>query len=994
MAVCAGCKNQFSDGAKYCPSCGRPNVPEGMTLSVPLPTPIPAASPAASDGSDPTMTSWGNQPPPPTSRSGASGSGHDTPARPAPSFQPDPRSIGATAHAPAPGRAASLLNSSTGTSEGRFQTGDLLGDRFRIIGQLGKGGMGEVFRADDLKLMQPVALKFLPPHLSTNRVSLDRMINEVRVARAVSHPNVCRVHDIGEVDDLHYISMEYVDGEDLASLLRRVGRFPQERAVQVARQLCAGLAAAHAKGVLHRDLKPANVMIDGTGTVKVTDFGLAGLAQELAGKGGRAGTPAYMAPEQFSGSGVSPKSDIYALGLVLYETFTGKPVYRPESLEHLAKLHTQPPPSVSSVVSDVDPRIERVILRCLERDPDRRPSSALAVAAALAGGDAMADVLAAGETPTPEMVAASGERGSLRPPLAMAALVLVAVGALLIALLGQKTRLLAHATADRSREELSVKAQDILADVLRPSTRLDRAIGFIEHPEAITDQSSEAAEGIAQNSTQPPADAAKPAPVAASPAPSSSTDAVEFWFRESAVPMAPRDATRGVQLDDPPLSTPGMSRVRLDMNGRLREVIVVPEAGALQDAATLAATPTSSPAAPTAETVPALPPIDWKPLYKNADLDESTIQPATPALIPPVYCDARFAWTCKDRSGRLFRCEAGAVGARPVYFSVMDQGAPPAEASAASGDAGAGGAILFVLFLLAAVGGPGWIAWNNIKRGRGDRKGAITLAGVTFAASLLQAALGAHHTTDLSIILVWSMSALGVALLKAALIWVGFVAIEPIVRRQRPESIISWARLVGGNWRDPLVGRDILIGTAVGVLWMLVAGGYALAIAASASRPPHPQPVAVESLVGFRQALGVMLNVVFYSLIFPLFITLIQAIVRKFVKEPAISRIVEAGALTLVIAALMSQAAGGEANLPLALVGGVGCMLIGARFGLLMLVSAFFAVGVISAFPIALGLSSWATMTGVLGVVVIAAAAVFGFVISITGLRAMPRADY
>ncbi|MCC6228712.1 MAG: protein kinase [Phycisphaerales bacterium] len=948
MAVCAGCKGQFPDGSKYCPSCGRPHVPDGMTLSVP--------APQAADGSDPTMTSWGNQPPPPTSRSGASGSGVDAGlgAKQGASMQPDPRTMTGSpgVRGMAPARAASLLNSSSNVGEGRFQTGDVLGDRFRIIGQLGKGGMGEVFRADDLKLMQPVALKFLPAHLSNNPVSLDRMINEVRVARAVSHPNVCRVHDIGEVDGLHYISMEYVDGEDLASLLRRVGRFPQERAVQVARQLCAGLAAAHSKGVLHRDLKPANVMIDGSGTVKITDFGLAGLAQELAGKGGRAGTPAYMAPEQFSGSGVTPRSDLFALGLVLYETFTGKPVYRPESLEHLSKLHMQPPPSVSSAVSDVDPRIERVILRCLERDPDRRPGSALAIAAALAGGEAMADVIAAGETPTPEMVAASGERGSLKPPLAMAALVLVAVGALLIALLGQKTRLLARVPTDKSREELVVKAQDVLGEGLRPSTRLDRAIGFIEHPPVAAE--GQGATGDAEGGVARP----------------TIPGTIEFWYRESAAPMSPRDATKGVQVDDPPLATPGMTRVRLDMSGRLRELVVVAEAESI-------GTPRGEPAES--------PAIDWKPLYKDADVDETTIQPTTPQRVPPVYCEKRFAWSCKDRSGRPLRCEAGSVAGKTVYFGVIDESAAPPPSGAS--DAGAGGAFLFVLLLVGAFGVPGWISWNNIKRGRGDRKGAFTLAGVMFGASLLQAALGAHHTTDLGIILQWSMAAVGVSLLKASLIWIGFVAIEPIVRRQRPESIISWTRLVSGNWRDPLVGRDILIGTAVGVLWMLLTGGFALAIAASGTKQ-LTQATAVESLVGFRQALGVMLNVVFYSLIFPLFITLIQAIVRRLIKEAAIARIVEAGAMTLVIAALMSQIAGGEGNLPLALVGGVACMLIGARFGLLMLVSAFFAVGVISAFPIALGLSSWATMTGVLGLIVIASAAVFGFVISITGMRA------
>src|SRR5215203_5899105 len=212
------------------------------------------------------------------------------------------------------------LISSDSISHGRFEPGALLDSRYRIIGLLGRGGMGEVYRADDLRLGQPVALKLLPETLRHDPVRLAQFHNEVRTARQVSHSNVCRVYDIGEADGLLYLSMEYVDGEDLASSLRRIGRFPEDKAVEIARQLCAGVAAAHERGVVHRDLKPANVMLDGAGRVRVTDFGLAGLAGESL----RAGTPAYMAPEQLAGGEVTVRSDIYALGLVLYELFTGK----------------------------------------------------------------------------------------------------------------------------------------------------------------------------------------------------------------------------------------------------------------------------------------------------------------------------------------------------------------------------------------------------------------------------------------------------------------------------------------------------------------------------------------------------------------------------------------------------------------------------------------------------------------------------------------------
>ena len=165
--------------------------------------------------------------------------------------------------------------------DARFVPGTILAERYRIVGLLGRGGMGEVYRADDLKLSQPVALKFLPDHLLSDGAALARFHREVRVARQVSHKNVCRVYDIGEVDGRHFLSMEFIKGEELSSLLRRIGRLPQDKAIQLARQICAGLSAAHDAGVLHRDLKPANVMIDEHGNARILDFGLAGLAEEF-----------------------------------------------------------------------------------------------------------------------------------------------------------------------------------------------------------------------------------------------------------------------------------------------------------------------------------------------------------------------------------------------------------------------------------------------------------------------------------------------------------------------------------------------------------------------------------------------------------------------------------------------------------------------------------------------------------------------------------------
>src|SRR5579871_760103 len=210
---------------------------------------------------------------------------------------------------------------------GRFPSGIVIAGRYRILDQVGRGGMGEVYRALDLRLGQTVALKFLPEAMAQDPGMLARFYNEVRVARQVTHPNVCRVFDIGEVESQPFLSMQFVDGENLASLLRRIGRLPEDKAVEIARRLCSGLAAAHSQNVLHRDLKPANIMIDGRGQVIITDFGLAGIAEDIRGADIRSGTPAYMSPEQLAGTHVTARSDIYALGLVLYEMFTGRKAF-------------------------------------------------------------------------------------------------------------------------------------------------------------------------------------------------------------------------------------------------------------------------------------------------------------------------------------------------------------------------------------------------------------------------------------------------------------------------------------------------------------------------------------------------------------------------------------------------------------------------------------------------------------------------------------------
>ena len=281
-----------------------------------------------------------------------------------------------------PGRRSPSLY---GIDDRRFCPGTIVANRYRIVTLRDRGGVGEIYLAEDLKLGLLVALKFLPQAMQRDEARLSRLLGEVKIARKISHPNVCRVYDIGEAQGYPFISMEYIDGENLASLRRRIGRLPKAKALEIGRQLCSGLSAAHEQGILHRDLKPANLMIDGHGRARITDFGMAVLAESLTGREARGGTPGYMAPEQLAGQEVSVRSDLYALGLVLYELFTGERVFQARSIAGLIDLQRQAAPiPPSNLVQGLDPEIEDMILRCLETDPRDRPASAEAVASGLA----------------------------------------------------------------------------------------------------------------------------------------------------------------------------------------------------------------------------------------------------------------------------------------------------------------------------------------------------------------------------------------------------------------------------------------------------------------------------------------------------------------------------------------------------------------------------------------------------------------------------------
>lgn len=928
MTTCAICRAELSENARFCPSCGAPagNTDDVATISFPLTatSPLPPRSPS---------------PRPPSSRSSAA--------------------------------AEYQLN------EGRFLPGRLIAGRYRIIALLGKGGMGEVYRADDLTLGQAVALKFLPDDAASDEGLLERFRNEVRMARRVSHPNVCRVYDVGEVDGHTFFTMEYIDGEDLASLLRRIGRLPPDKAVDIARHLCAGLAAAHVKGVLHRDLKPANIMLDGRGQVVITDFGLAGVADTIRGAEVRSGTPAYMSPEQLAGKEVTMRSDIYALGLVLYEVFTGKRAFaEKESAAKLVRAGADRTPSrPSSVVKDLDPIVEKVILRCLEADPSSRPPTALAVAAALPGGDPLAAALAAGETPSPQLVAASGETAGLRPRVAV-----ICLGGILLAL-ALATYLAAHYSAlekmrlELTPEVLTQRAHEMIARLGYAGRPADSAHS-LRYDGDFQDY-------VEKNDKPPHWDdvlAARPS-------------VLQYWYRQSpdtlvATEFRDQLLTPGiVTSSDPPTVLSGMINLELDPQGRLTYFQAIPpqkqdpqkqvlQKQELQKQELQKQDPKNESASAAG---PA--PFDWNRLFNEAGLDPSKLQPAEPSWTSLATSDSRTAWTGTwPGTTRPLRVEAAAFQGKPVFFSLTGSWSKPDRMKSTEKESiGKRVSNIFGLLLLGSLLlGSAYLARRNYRRGRGDREGALRLALAIFAMEMVLFLCRGHFAAvgDFVGLL---MIAISTALFVSGVTWMLYIAVEPWVRRHWPTTIISWSRLLAGHPHDPLVGRDILFGVALGLVWLLV---FLLRSIPLMRMGASPFLFSTEVLMGGREALGtwvrqgpqsIQTTLVFFFVLFGLKVLLrkewIAAIV--FVAIFALPR-----ALTSTYPAV---------EIPTQILIYAIAVVVVLRFGFVSLACAVFTVDMIASLPFSADFSSWYMPTSILMLLSVVALAAWGFYHSLGG---------
>ncbi len=841
---------------------------------------------------------------------------------------------------------------------GRFEPGTRLGARYRIVGLLGRGGMGEVYRADDMELGQSVALKFLPEKVAADPTALDRFRGEVRNARKIAHPNVCRMYDIGEVDGHVFLSMEYIDGEDLAHVLARMGRPSEEKALEIARQLCLGLAAAHENGVLHRDLKPANIMIDGRGRVRITDFGLAGLADELDARRESAGTPAYMAPEQLEDGQVSVRSDIYALGLVLHEVFTGRRAYDTNDVAELKRLHSSGSATTpTSGTHEIDQAVERIIDRCLERDPQQRPQSVYAVLGALPGADPLAAALAAGETPSPDLVASARDRGALSPRWAVAMLTTVLVVFGVCA--GMQQRVSRDPVL--SLDALSARAEEIL-----------RELGH-ELP-TFTAQSLEANGQFKAfvDRPEPPdwADIDRDCPLIYS-----------YWKRWSPSALQAEALHMPVpSIGDPQARPAGSITIVLDSAGHLTELEVIPDAEL-----------------PKEQTDPE-PDPDWSKVLRYAALEQAVSQPVDPSREVPANCDRVAAWNAdrpvQEGGPCVFR--VGTHRGRIVHVTTTwdwDLVGSVSRAKAARHGLRKGAMgnnvqniVFFMMNVLAVL-----LAWHNLRLGRGDFRGAIATGlaiGCCYwlfeilSVPLREFSIGSYldYLTH--------GRAYGHALIHAVQGLLVYLAVEPYVRRIWPKSLIGWARLSQGRVRDPAVGRELLVGvfSALAFFGLILASFWAEE--SFGIREEDPGVRANPGAMGASARLG--MNLV-YALALTMFNVMwcyfLLVVIRLVTRRDAVAMMIPVGLLAGVMVVF-----GANAERPflwgvffgsLFLLSLVIFLLV--RVGVIAAVMMVFVIATIMLTPLTLDLSASYAPQALLGMAIIVLPALYGFWTSLGG---------
>lgn len=668
---------------------------------------------------------------------------------------------------------------------GRFLPGTGIAERYRAISLIGRGGMGEVYLAEDLRLDQIVALKFLPATWAKDEKRLEYFFNEVRLARQVSHPNVCRVYDIAKYSDQYFISMEYVDGENLKTLLSRIGCVPSPKALEIAHQLCAGLGAAHACGVLHRDIKPANVMIDGRGQARLMDFGLAIQSPTDGPSYGMSGTPAYMAPEQLLHGSTSVQSDIYSLGSVLFEMMSGRPLLRETTIESLRQYHREATPSqkLEELGDQVDPLVANTLMRCVSPEPTGRPSSSAELSLALPGGDPLAAAVTSGDTPSPRMIAASGGEDLL--PIRRAWGLVAAFSAIAfvcLALIPSTSVIDSLGKRVLDPAVLKHRAQMMLSD-LGVAGADNTASGF-------GDQTADFNSIRQQLSPQQWKDGS----LQSSPP----FYGIEFWFRA-------RDGDLLVNTSDPIINSSWnrVSSTNPTWDERDLAALRLSPEGNLRWFRAKQSEPEDSGDTDNDER--------WHEWFSEdmTGFDIQTLEPASWEYRPDIAADRYASWEGVWPATDLpLRVHAASYRGQPVFFEVL----PAVQASPMIPflDQPMSRHIFLIIDTLTFI-----LAFINYRRGRGDRRAARRLALYVCTLAIIANLILASHVfshDEIYLLIMIFVNSCGIA----AYTWVLYMAVESFARRHWPEVMISWTQIFHGANISPRVGLDLIAGAIGG----------------------------------------------------------------------------------------------------------------------------------------------------------------------------------
>ncbi len=817
--------------------------------------------------------------------------------------------------------------------------GTIIADRYRIVSQLGVGGMGIVYRADDLVLNQTVAIKFLPALVARNPAWLARFRIEARLARTVTHPNVCRVHDIGEADGEHFITMEFVAGEDLSGLLRQIGRFPSEKAVDIARQVCVGLAAAHCAGVLHRDLKPANIMLDGEGNARIMDFGIAGLSGQIAAGEIRAGTPAYMAPEQITGRDVTLESDIYALGLILYEMFSGCRAFQANTLDEYMQLHESATPTpLSEIVADLPGGIEEVVDQCLQKDPNKRPGSALHVAAALPGTDVLRLALASDMTPSPDLIAAAPARKSdskNRKWLVIAGISLLTSLSIL-------------------RSVYPIQWDDL--GTIPPAALAERARRILETAGLSVPDAYEAFGYCAtEDAWRPMARAFVDDDIALEVDPITATEPC-FYYRQSDRPLVSATLENVfwragyAALWDPPLADANSRAVLFDKAGRLIMLGIAPSAAA---------------GASHTWDVDRVNEVRRRLLHA-AGIDTDRADALSKNERPPtIVQDCTITDLSPNaQSNRAVSVFVGCASrCNPAFFAAgmhpneQPLGVPDVSIAVTSQRSVVITAqrVLFILLLLIAVP----IGILKLRATKRDYRGVVRLAFLVVLLEIFAAVLrlggSATFYDGLSRLCMAVVRAVGFA----GLLGVFYLMIDAYARRLWPHLLVTWNRLLLGRFSDPDVRFHTLVGVCVGCWLAFVAAAERVIVNLFGMnvRTMFGGERIAEKLHGFASALASYCGSVTQALIYGVLFLLLLVVVRTWIRHPTWAAVVCA----LVLAPIVVPRGAHQytAWLTMGFGGAVVSVWIMVRFGLLAIVVAIFVATILNTTPMNIGSRAW-----------------------------------